>query len=144
MHISRYLAKSVPIARFPRIALVVSLVFIVGLAGGCDSPNREWAKRKDLSALCHGRTRAEVLDQFGQPQSTTTSKKGTLIDTLQFVQDPKPGELDGPSLKMHTIHNAAMSHDSLAGKTLTVQVNYDRSEEIENTYLMSTAKAAQH
>lgn len=53
------------------------------LFAGCASTS---ATRKDLNTLQPGTPRAVVIDEFGTPVSTGTSRAGLQMDVFTFVQ----------------------------------------------------------
>lgn len=123
---------------FPSTALAL----VVVLTAGCATGDKDWMKRKDVTALSEGRTRAEVLKQFGPPLTTTTNRQGTLFDTFRFLEDALHGEEDGDAVDMQSVRQVAITHDSLVGKLLTVRVAYDRRGVITDTYLITITKPA--
>lgn len=142
MFIFRSIVNRLHVFRSPSLFPSTTLALVAVLASGCATGDKDWMKRKDVTALCAGRTRAEVLKQFGPPQTTTTSKQGTLIDTFRFLEDALHGEEDGDSVEMQSVRQLAITHDPLVGKLLSVRVDYDLREVITDTYLISITKPA--
>ncbi len=142
MFIFRSIVNRLRVSRSPSLFPSTALAIVAVLAAGCATGDKDWMKRKDVTALCAGRTRAEVLKQFGPPQTTTTSKQGNLIDTFRFLEDALHGEEDGDSVEMQSVRQVAITHDSLVGKLLTVRVDYDLHKVITDTYLISITKPA--
>jgi hypothetical protein len=127
------------------LALAVGLTFAAGCATLPVS-----VTRKDFSSLKPGVARLEVLDEFGPPLSTTTNKAGNTVDIFRFVQGSRPSnkaprpiepeEADAQMLKVLLEKTGASPEAMLDGQTLTLQVNYDPTGRVEDTFLLSMKK----
>lgn len=116
---------------------------VILLFSGCASSS---ATRKDLNLLQPGTPRVAVIDEFGAPVSTATSRAGLQMDVFTFVQGtaaskkaPRPVE---PELAEQTEMLALLEQSGhsplsmLTGKKITMQVNYDAEGRVKDTVLL--------
>lgn len=127
----------------PTLTVLCSSVCILLFLGGCSSTR---ATKKDLTVLMPGATRAAVIDELGTPVSTATSRAGTTMDVFTFVQGtapskkpPRPVEAEQAEATevLALLEQFGKSPTKLlAGKKLTLQVNYDAEERVRDTVLL--------
>jgi hypothetical protein len=127
-------------------ALCSSLLFLIFL-GGCASRTE---KKKDLSVFMPGVARTAVIEELGQPVSTATSRAGTKMDVFTFVQGTAPSkkpprpvepEQEDATEVLALLDQFGQSPTKLlTGKKLTLQVNYDAEERVQNTVLLRMEK----
>jgi len=135
----------------PRFSLttgftICGLSLILFLAG-CASTG---ATRKDLNALHPGTPRAVVIDEFGAPVSSGTSRAGLQMDVFTFVQGtadskkaPRPVEPEqAEATEMLALleQNGQSPLAALSGKKITMQVNYDAAGRVTDTILLRMEK----
>ncbi|MET0262337.1 MAG: hypothetical protein ABW223_05525 [Rariglobus sp.] len=118
--------------------LAVALFF-----SGCASRS---ATKKDLNVLLPGTPRAVVIEEFGAPASTGTSRAGLQMDVFTFVQGtaaskktPRPVEPEqAEQVEMMALleQNGGSPLSMMAGKKITMQVNYDADSRVKDTVLL--------
>lgn len=128
-----------------RPLLATALLASLSLFLGCASSASKIPK-KDLNALQPGTPRTVVIDEFGPPVSTATGRAGTQVDVFTFVQGtadskkpPRPVEPEqAEAAEMLALleQSGRSPMAMLAGKKLTVQVNYDAGGRVIDTVLL--------
>jgi hypothetical protein len=139
-----------PFFQKPRARLVpfiagLSLAFLFGCTAKTASPPATTI----LNDLHPGADRAEVSARFGPPETSGTDPSGNTMEVFTFVEgDPviNPSPEDTATLEAAVIPGTEVSAtmaqtgpitDTLfQGDTLTVQVNYDENDAVENTLLL--------
>lgn len=122
----------------------LALAFTLAFTGCATKASR--LPRKDLTVLQPGVAREVVIDELGQPASTTTSRAGTTVDVFTFVQGTKPSGKPPRPVEpeqaeahewMQLLGQAGKSPlGYLDGKKLSVQVNYDAGLRVKDTVLL--------
>lgn len=132
-----------PASAFFPITCLASLLLFAGCASTL-------ATRKDLNALQPGTPRAVVIDEFGAPVSSGTSRTGLQMDVFTFVQgtadsrkaprpvDPEHAESAEMLALLEQSGHSPLS--ALAGKKITMQVNYDAAGRVTDTILLRMEK----
>lgn len=118
--------------------------------GGC-ATKASRVPRKDLSVLQPGVAREVVIDELGKPASTTTSRAGNTVDVFTFVQGtgertraPRPVEpeqAEATELLLLLEKTGASPLKYFDGKKLTVQVNYDHAQRVQDTAMLRIDEA---
>lgn len=129
--------------RRPSLLSLVSILLVFPLTG-CVTGSR--ATKKDINVFRPGVAREVVIDEIGRPAGTTTSRAGTTVDVFTFVQGTRPSgkpprpvepELAEDVELLALMERSGRSPlDSLTGKKLTVQVNYDGDLRVKDTVLL--------
>ena len=128
----------------PHSLLFTGLLFSFFLFVGCATTPT--ATKKDLSVLQPGVSRATVIDELGRPVSSTLNRAGLPVDVFTFVQGTKPGnkpprpveaeQADAAEIMALVEQSGHSPTALLAGKKITLQVNYDADERVINTVLL--------
>ena len=121
------------------------------LAGCATTQPQLQPSKTTLSDLHPGASRSEVLAEFGPPEVSSVSKNSTPVDVFKFVEGAPSKEIADASKQPVTepqtqsdvavvmAQTGAVPDHLFDGKMLTVQVNYDGRELIEDTFLLGVA-----
>lgn len=132
----------------PARLIALCMLGLTLLAAGCVSSRME--TKKDLSVLQPGVSRAAVIDELGQPVSSTLSRARLPVDVFTFVQGtapsnkpPRPVEPEQADAVevLALLEQSGRSPTALfTGKKLTIQVNYDAGRRVQDTVLLRMEK----
>jgi hypothetical protein len=138
-----FTARSLGFALSP---LVTGLVLLLT---GCATKTTPPPQTTTLNDLYPGADRDEVVARFGQPESSVPGPNGSSVETFKFVEgDPvvNPSTKDSAKLDAAIIPSSEVTSSMaqtgqlpssmLEGDTLTVQVNYDKNDTVENIHLI--------
>lgn len=127
-----------------RSGIFLTLGLLLALLGGCATAKT--ATKKDFSVFETGVSRAVVIDELGEPRTTTRNREGNTVDVFTFVQGdapskktPRPVEAEqaeATELMALMEQSGRSPMRLLTGKKLTVQVNYDAELRVLNTVLL--------